>query len=263
MKSPDDPTDKSDGTIQRRPGSVPQKVRMEEVLQDLHAGLRTRGFLRKYDLEIGEFQDVLKRLIREGHLTREDFMAWKAHRPTSGASSAKIELDEPPDEGSPRRVSDIETVILSKPEKNHSWALELFSTKRERVKGARFKVNLQGKKYSFVVEDLLFRGSVTMLEEEGPDGTQTMHRKRQEAVQYIAQHGWSAYLENRALMANLENGDSRPRKKARLVLLRCRNETFVAALHTPTPAVNLYVASSLEHLRERLAKTVEIGELEL
>jgi len=222
--------------------------------------MRTRAFLDKYDIGLEEFQEVLKYLIREGHFSREDFKAWKAHRPTSAAGFKEPESDEAPDEQSPGRISTIQTFVLSEPEKNHSWALQLFSTKREEMKGARFKVNLQGRKYLFVVEEMLFRGSVYMLEEE-LESPQDRQRRRQEALEYIGRHGWSAYLENRAFMANVDDGDRGHRKKARLLLLHCRNETFLAALHTPAPAVNLYVASSLEQLHRRLAKSVDVGDL--
>jgi hypothetical protein len=260
MKWPDDPTGKIDGTVRTDPGSTPQRVRVQDVVKDLHSGMRTRAFLDKYDFDLSEFQEILKRLIREGSFTIEDFKAWKAHRPTSAAVAEETENDEISDAQSPGGLSNIETFILSEPEKNHSWALQLFSTRREEMKGARFKVNLQGKKYLFVIEEMLFRGSVNMLEEE-PETPQEIQRRRQEALQYIARHGWSAYLENRAFMANVEGEDQTSRKKARLVLLYCRNETFLAALHTPAPTVNLYVASSLEKLHQRLAKSVDMGDL--
>ena len=260
MKWPDDPPGNIDGTVRKGAGSFPQRVRVQHVVKDLHSGMRTRAFLTKYDLNIAEFQEVLKHLIREGYFSIEDFRAWKDHRPTSAAFVEESYPDEIADEHSPGRVSNIETFILSEPEKNHSWALQLFSTRREEMKGARFKVNLQGKKYLFIVEELLFRGSVNMLEEE-PESPQDVQRRRQEALQYIARHGWSAYLENRAFMANVGGEDQSSRKKARLVLLHCRNETFLAALHTPAPAVNLYVASSLEKLHERLARSIDMGDL--
>jgi hypothetical protein len=260
MKWPDDPPGKIDGTPGKDPGSSPQAVRVHDVVRDLHSGMRTRAFLAKYDIGLEEFQEVLKHLIREGYFSRDDFKAWKAHRPTSAGDLKEPESDGAPDEQSPSRIADIQTFILSEPERNHSWALQLFSTKREEMRGARFKVNLQGKKYLFVVEEMLFRGSVYMLEEE-PENPQEKQRRRQEALEYIGRHGWSAYLENRAFMANVDDGDQRSRKKARLVLLHCRNDTFLAALHTPAPAVNLYVASSLEQLHRRLAKTVDMGDV--
>jgi hypothetical protein len=262
MKWPEDPKGNIDGTVRTGTGSTSQRVRLRDVVRDLHSGMRTRAFLDKYDLSLSEFQEVLKRLIREGYFSIEDFKAWKAHLPTSAAPTEEPESDEISDEGSPGGVSNIETFILAEPEKNHSWALQLFSTKREEMKGARFKVNLQGKKYLFVVEEMLFRGSVNMLEEE-PESPHDVQRRRQEALQYIARHGWSAYLENRAFIANVEGENRNSRKKARLVLLHCRNQTFLAALHTPAPTVNLYVASSLKKLHQRLAKSVDMGDFTL
>ena len=127
--------------------------------------------------------------------------------------------------------------------------------------GAQFKVNLHGKKYSFVVEKLLFRGAVKMLESRSADKLGSKG-KREEAMEFITTHGWAAYLEQRAYAANFDADGMRISGKGRLVLLHCRNDTFLAALHTPAPAINLYVGGSLENIRRRLAKSVDTSDLE-
>ena len=87
--------------------------------------------------------------------------------------------------------------------------------------------------------------------------------KREEAIEFISEHGWAAYLESRAIEANLSGANTEETPKARLVLLHCRNNTFLAALHTPAPAINLYVGSSLDNIKQRLAKSVDTRSLSL
>jgi len=243
-------------------GSPSKKISIEEVLQDLRAGLRTKGFLSKYGISMTEFEGILKSLIRKGLFTKEEFRAWKSRTPVQAVAP------EPPPR--PNHVGarapqkdhvSVETFVIRDPEKNNSWALQLFSTKRERMTGAQFKVNLHGKKYAFVVEKLLFRGAVKMLESESA-GSPGSKGKREEAMDYITQHGWAAYLERRAYAANFDADKMRISGKARLVLLHCRNDTYLAALHTPAPAINLYVGGSLENIRRRLAKSVDTSDLE-
>jgi len=65
MKLPDEPPGKLDGARGTGPGSSPQAVRVQDVVKDLHTGMRTRAFLDKYDIGLEEFQEVLKYLIRE------------------------------------------------------------------------------------------------------------------------------------------------------------------------------------------------------
>lgn len=218
-------------------------------------GLRTKAFLAKYLLTLDEFQQILKQLIRQGLLTKEEFRAWKAHR-SKDSEPARNDLTEGQAVSTP---SNVETYVIREPEKKNHWALALFSTGRENMKGAEFKVSLQGRKYAFVVEELLYRGTVTMRAGRArkPKDEQT---RRQEAVEFISKHGWAAYLEKRAFQANFGSDDD-DAAKARLVLLHCRNETYLAALHTPAPAINLYVASSLDKIRRRLAKSVDTSTI--
>lgn len=240
------------------PESSVKKIRIEEILADLRAGLRTKAFLAKYLLTLEEFQEILKQLIRQGLLTKEEFRAWKAHRDPDPEPAR----EDPVDAQAQATPSNVETYIIREPEKKNHWALALFSTGRDKMKGAEFKVNLQGRKYAFVVEKLVFRGTVTMRggRVRKPKDEQT---RRQEAVDFISKHGWAAYLERRAFQANFGADQDDPAVKARLVLLHCRNETFLAALHTPAPAINLYVASSLDKIRKRLAKSVDTSGLEI
>ncbi len=243
----------------RSPG---KKISIDEVLQDLRAGLRSKGFLAKYGISMAEFEGILKSLIRKGLFTKEEFRAWKSHRTAEPA-----EPESPPKQNhvgtrAPQKShGNVETFVIKDPEKNNSWALQLFSTERGRMTGAQFKVNLHGKKYAFVVEKLLFRGAVKMLESQSA-GKPGSKGKREEAMEYITTHGWAAYLEKRAYAANFDADRMRISGKARLVLLHCRNDTFLAALHTPAPAINLYVGGSLESIRRRLAKSVDTSELE-
>jgi len=240
-----------------------QPIRMEDVLKDLRAGLRTKGFLVKYGLDIGEFEQLLKSLIRRRLFTVDEYRVWKAKR------SRHPEPDEPQgdEEGTPKATPEkqaqgkVITYIISEPEKNNSWALELFSYRRDKMKGARFKVNLQGRRYAFVVQDMLFRGQVDMLEVGEASAGSEQKERRARAMTFIAEHGWAAYLEKRAINANVEGGPVEEGKKARLVLLHCRNNTFLAALHTPTPVINLYVGNSLEKIRGRLAKSIDTSVL--
>lgn len=261
MNAPKDPSEFNPGYHSDGAPPAPKGIDLRDVLDDLRAGLRTRGFLLKYRITLAEFQTLLKDLIRAGFLTKQEFRDWKAHRLGSTAHGNGMAAHAGrSDEDSVPRISNIETYVLSEPERNHSWALALFSTQREKMKGAQFKVTLQGKKYLFVVEELIFRGSVNMVKGavESPSERLT---KRQEALDFIARHGWAAYLENRAYMANFGNGPDPAPIKAKLVLLHCRNETFLAALHTPVPAINLYVGSSLETIRRRLSKSVDMSSL--
>ncbi|MEJ2717613.1 MAG: hypothetical protein P8182_10805 [Deltaproteobacteria bacterium] len=261
MNSPKDPITESRASEPEPAGTSAKKIQVEDVLNDMRLGMRTKGFLAKYDISLGEFEQLLKQLIRGGHLSREEFRAWKAggtagdtkdEESTAGAG----ELPKTPIS----RLSNIETYVIPEPEKNHSWALELFSTNKERMPGAKFKVNLHGKKYAFVVEEMLFRGMVVMLAPQlrGDEGEKS---KRDQAIEFISKHGWAAYLENRAFLANFEEDEVNIPKKARLALIRCRNDTFLAALHTPVPTINLYVSSSLEQVCNRLARSVDISGL--
>ena len=261
MNSSKDPITESGASESEPGGTSVKKIQLEDVLTDLHSGMRTRGFLAKYNITLSEFEQLLRQLIRGGHLSKEQFRAWKARRTDDDAGDKESTT---PSDGSSKipisRVSNIETYVIPDPERNHSWALELFSTNKERLPGAKFKVNLHGKKYSFVVEEMLFRGMVVMLAPElrRDEGVKS---KREQAIEFISKHGWAAYLENRAFLANFEEDELNIPKKARLALLRCRNETFLAALHTPVPTINLYVSSSLEQVCNRLARSVDISGL--
>jgi hypothetical protein len=239
------------------PGSSVKEIKVEEILADMRTGMRTKEFLTKYGIELAEFQEILKQLIRQGLLSKDEFKAWKAHRPVE----AKAQDIDPGYEDRPVS-SNIVTYVVSDPEKKNHWALSLFSTKRENMKGAEFKVNLQGKKYSFVVEEMLYRGPVRMRQKKAAKSVDAQ-TKRQEAIDFISKHGWAAYLENRAFTANFSDDETDFTGKARLVLLHCRNETYLAALHTPAPAINLYVASSLDKIRQRLSRNVDTASLNL
>lgn len=248
-------------------------IDIQEVLADLRGGLRTKGFLYKYGLTMAQFEEVLRGLIRRGLFTKEEFRAWKgskaapppAQPPSPPQPEAAPMAPQPPSPPKPQaepgqvgRPINVVTYVIQDPEKNNSWALQLFSTKKEQMKGAKFKVMLHGKKYAFEIEEMLFRGSVEMLPD--PDESKAAAKsKREEAMEFIATHGWAAYLERRAVAANL--GLESNRKTARLVLLHCKNQTFLAALHTPTPAINLYVGTSLERVTDRLSKSVDTSKL--
>jgi len=262
MKPPKDSEGDLEELASEDAGSPHQPIRMEDVLADLRAGIRTKGFLEKYGLTLGEFEQLLKSLIRRRLFTLEEYKEWKAHRLGSTVSedtaSTIRRLPAPKPEMPTQHVM---TYVITEPEKNNSWALELFSTHRNKMKGAHFKVNLQGKRYAFVVEELLFRGQVDMLDSEVPTAGEQKAR-REQAMAFIAKHGWAAYLESRAINANLQDGAGEPARKARLVLLHCRNHTFLAALHTPVPAINLYVGTSLEKIRGRLAKSIDTSVLD-
>ncbi|MGB6065586.1 MAG: hypothetical protein WBG50_12315 [Desulfomonilaceae bacterium] len=260
MKSPDNPSGEFKDGVADHGAASPVKLTSEEVLKDFHAGMRTKGFLNKYGLTMKQFESLLRRLLQKGLLTREEFKLWKEHRlsstpPQEGAHNGTAQQDS-------ERPVTVETYVIADPEKNHSWALQLFSAKRESIRGAQFKVNLQGKKYLFVVEQLLFRGAVEMLPGAAVGQTPSK-QKREEALDFISHHGWAAYLEQRAFAANFDSESSGTSRKARLVLLHCRNQTFLAALHTPAPAINLYVGPSLETIRRRLSKSVDTSVLDI
>ena len=81
------------------------------------------------------------------------------------------------------------------------------------MQGAAFKVDLHGRRYSFVVEEMLFRGPVNML----PGvlaGRPVTKGKREEAIEFISEHGWAAYLESRAIEANLSGATSEEPEKS-------------------------------------------------
>lgn len=242
-----------------------KKVKVEEVLKDFHAGLRSKDFLTKYGLSMGQFEELLKNLIRQGLLTIDEFKAWKAHRPSSPAVSSRVDQGAAAFSQSPQRLKDnIKTFVLEEPEKNHLWAMQLFSTQRDRLRGAQFKVVLHGKKYSFVIEKVLYRGAVKMLARmsSGKRGEE-QKSKREQALEFIARHGWAAYLESRAFEANFQEDEDADIEKGRLVLIHCRNATFLAALHTPRPAINLYVGPSLDKIVARLSRTIDTSDMSL
>jgi len=241
-----------------------RKVRTDQILADLRAGLRTRGFLNKYGLTMGEFERLLKKMIQKGIFSREEYIAWKASRRLDAPTADPFLADnDGPSSGAAGKQHGITTYVIKDPEKNDSWALKLFSTQRNQMQGAAFKVDLHGRRYSFVVEEMLFRGPVNML--PGVIAAKPVTKdKREEAIEFISEHGWAAYLESRAIEANLSGAATAEEPpKARLVLLHCRNNTFLAALHTPAPAINLYVGSSLDNIKRRLAKSVDTSSLSL
>jgi hypothetical protein len=260
MSSRDRTSDDFKGSISTGSDPPRKRVDYQRILEDLRAGLRTRHFLSTYGLTLQEFEAILKDLIRKRLFSKEEFRAWKAHTPASRTTEAGSS-GPPPALGQPHGAGDrtVTTYVIPEPEKNNSWALQLFSTRRDLMAGANFKVVLHGKKYSFVVEKLLFRGPVRMLESKAPKAHSK--EKREQAMEFIAKYGWAAYLENRAYAANFDKDGMRESGKARLVLLHCRNGTFVAALHTPAPAINLYVGGSLQTIRERLSNNVDISDL--
>jgi len=243
------------------PSSFDRSIK-EQIIRDMRAGARTRHVLSRYGLSLDDFKELLKEMIREGSFTKDEYKAWKARRYGTAAESERTmeggATVSPTLHGAPP----IQTYVLHEPERNHSWALELFSTRREAIPGANFKVNLYGKRYSFVVEKLLYRGPVTLLT-DGAAGQSGAQSKRQEAMDYIAKHGWAAYLEDRAFQANFGDDADTDQQQAQLIVLRCRNDTFLAALHTPTPAISFYVSSSLKTILERLAKSIDTTVLRI
>jgi hypothetical protein len=244
-------------------GSAP-KIKADELLKDFREGLRTKGFLAKYGLSIGQFEQLLKQLIRDGLFTREEYHAWKSHREAGADPTLRSPggLGDAVGEDVELATDDLETYVITHPEMNNSWALQLFSTISEDMEGAKFKAVLQGKKYSFVVKRILYRGSVTMLGEDSPPKAEPDRQsKREEAIEFIAKHGWSAYLENRAFQANFGEHAALAHKKAKLALIRCRNDTYLAALHTPAPAINIYVGPSLENIRKRLSSCIDMARV--
>ena len=232
------------------------KIKTEDLLNDFQEGLRTKQFLSKYGLTIAQFEHIVKALIRDGHLSKDQFREWKARR----RITAQTKIAEEHFDDLDTSVANVETYVILDPEKTNSTALELFSTKKELMEGSKFKIVLHGKKYAFMVEELLYRGPVDMLADAEED-EETKKAKREEAIAYITRHGWAAYLENRAYLANFGEDGDQVGMKAKLVLVHCSNATYLAAVHTPTPAINLYVASSLGNLKRRLAGTVDITEL--
>ncbi len=226
-----------------------------------------KAFSKKYRITLPQFEGLLKHLIRQRLLTVEEFKQWKARKTaTSPASDAPVPPPPRPSEEPLQRAAPsqhVETFVITNPEKNNSWALQLFSAQRDRMRGAKFKVSLHGKKYFFVVEDMIFRGQVEMLADSSSSKS-AAQTKREEALEFISTHGWAAYLERRALDANVDDDaeEAPSGRKARLVLLHCRNDTYLAALHTPTPAINLYVGNCLEKIRLRLSKSVDLSPLD-
>lgn len=223
--------------------------------------------MQKYGITLPEFESLLKMLIRKGLFTKEEFKTWKTSRVQPQAQSAVSKETKQPDDMQTATQTDpshIETFILADPEKNHAWVMQLFSTRRDLMREATFKVVLQGKKYLFVVDRLIFRGNVYIMEDQ--ESEKASKSKREEALEFISKHGWAAYLEQRAFQANFDESQAekiRSSKKARLLLVQCRNNTYLAALHTPAPAISLYVGSSLENMKSRLAKVVDLTGLEM
>jgi hypothetical protein len=260
MNPPDDP---NAGINKLTPATTGSRttVNLLEVMRDIRAGLRTKGFLQKYGMTLPQFEGLIKHLLRQHLLTVQEFKEWKARKPepSSSPEAAVSSPPRPPEPADPQQ--NVDTFIITDPEKNNSWALQLFSAKRDQMKGAKFKLSLHGKKYFFVVEEMIFRGQVNMLAAAGSKSV--AQSKREEALDFISTHGWSAYLERRALEANVDDAEESPTgRKARVVLLHCRNDTFFAALHTPAPAINLYVGNSLEKIRLRLSKSVDLSPMD-
>jgi hypothetical protein len=284
-----------------------KKLNAQDILADINKGLRTRHFLQKYGIDKEEFQHILKRMIRDGILTKEQFKQWKAHRPVepepqkAQASESKgtvstfedtVDMDQlrkqalgdlsllddedpvhqeaaqkeetapetKPQKGVPGSV---ETYVITEPEKNGAWVLDLFATKRDEMEGLRFKARIMGKKYGFTVEKMLFRGPVNIFDNAGNAGKPKPRDKREEALNFISSHGWAAYLESRAIEANIEEQNQRQFLAGRLMVLKCMRQTYVAALHSPAPSVSFYVASDLESIKRRLEKNVDMTNVRL
>ncbi len=281
MPIPNDPNEGPESPIGAAVGSGRKQVLDDAVLRDLLEGaLRTKGMIAKYRSTVKDFEQIIIRLIRTGKWTKDEFRSWKAHRPsrpdadpkafevTFEARDVEAELagdfHKPSPKASappPQVISSPETYIIHEREVDDSLAMRLFTTKREEIGGARFKVLLQGKKLAFTVDRMLFRGPVELLHGVVPKKPDPK-KKREEALDYVAKHGWAAYLESRAFTATFGGQDApEVRTKARLVLLQARNNTYVAAIHTPLPSINVYVDSTLAAIRERLSKVVDIRDV--
>jgi len=237
-----------------------EKLLEQDVITDMRAGLRTKEILAKHGLSLTEFEQLLRRMIRNGSFTKEEYRNWKARR---SSPETVTQAPETIREHDPKKGKIVETFVIEDPEKNHAWALQLFSTKRDAMKGANFKVVLHGRKYSFVVEEMLFRGSVSLRFNGEEKRKPEKKGKREEAMEYITKYGWAAFLEARAFAANFDEDVTEPPQQARLVVLHCRNDTFLAALHTPAPAISFYVSSSLESVIERLARSIDTSALKI
>ncbi|MFH0824479.1 MAG: hypothetical protein V2B18_17125 [Pseudomonadota bacterium] len=246
------------------------RIRIEDIVKDLRSGLRTKELLTKYGLGLEQFEQLLVRMIRDGAFSKEEYRRWKARKtsvaPADESGKDTVDVSDTVDDldfsaGAPPSSSTthIDTYVIDQPEKDHPWVLRLFSTKRENIKGAQLKIVLRGQKYSFTAEELIFRGPVEMVDLSGGE----RKNRREEALKYISKHGWAAYLEERAFNANFGRETKSQTKKARLVVLACKNNTYLAALHTPTPAVSFYVATTREKIRERLSAAIDISKLEI
>jgi hypothetical protein len=242
--------------------SSERKLKLD-IIRDMRLGLRTKAILHKHQLNLTDFERILKTLIKEGIFTKDEYRAWKSNR-GPGTIGPSIPETRVKDIYPTKKGKVVETYVIEDPEKNHAWALQLFSTKKEAMKGANFKVILHGKKYSFTVEDMVYRGAVNMLEGYSKEQKSESKDRREEAMDFIAKHGWAAFLEAKAFEANFgEDEVEDTPQQARLVVLHCKHDTFLAALHTPSPAISFYVSSSLESVIERLSKSVDTSHLHI
>jgi hypothetical protein len=258
MSPPTDQDDSLPSFDQETEAPRAPRIKAEDVLRDFRAGMRTKSFLAKYHLTVEQFEQLLKRLIRERLISKEELLEWKTRRAAQRKRQAEASEADWQERCRLSSPGNVDTCVIQEPERNGAWVLDLFAMRPEEIEGTRVKVTLHGKKYAFFIEELLFRGQVKIL---GPDAgaKRPMLDNREAALEYIAQHGWAAYLETRAFLANFQDeGDDGKPRQAKLMLLRCKNGAYLAALHTPVPAVNIYVSSSLENLKHRIAAHVDL-----
>ena len=116
------PTDNTNMPSEKLPSDnegTPRKIKVDQILADIKAGLRTRGFLEKYNLTMGEFEGLLKKMIRKGILTVEEYTTWKSHRRTDAPTAEPLLADtDMPSAAGPGHKQGITTFVIKDPEKN-------------------------------------------------------------------------------------------------------------------------------------------------
>lgn len=243
--------------IRRRP-EVSSKVL--EIVEDIRSGKRTREILSSRNLKMDEAARLLRTAVSQGLISTDELKAWKERNVSTVATvrlaaTVAAELDEPVQ----RFGGGMETFIIPHHAIRRTGAVKLFRGKAEEIKGTELKVGTGGSLTTFVVNGVLFRGIVPILDHT-EENSESFDSKCNDAADYIAEHGWSAYLEARVFAANFDTG-RKPPQKGRLALVHGKEENCLAALMTAEGNIKVIVGPSPTNVVDRLSVSIDKEKL--
>jgi hypothetical protein len=230
---------------------------IDDILEDMSAGKRTKAILADYNLSVKQLAVMLQQAISDGLLTKSELKQWRENRSVALSTIRVVEsLAGDLDPGTEAVELEQATFVVAENDNNWEQALRLFNSEKSSLVGAHFTLTTNLRYHSFVVDKVLFRSKVPMVKKR----QRPPSKKAEDAMEFIATHGWEAYLEDRAFAANFERFEP-SEKKATLAVVRCKDGMFLAAVYTGGRDVNFYAEATQSKLKNRLSSIIDTSKL--